>query len=69
MAAEVENRIAVISIIIEDLKNAGRINELLSENAEHIIGRMGIPTDTGIYPLSASYSMHPRMLSVRFRER
>jgi putative iron-only hydrogenase system regulator len=43
VAAEVENRIAVISIIIEDLKNAGRINELLSENAEHIIGRMGIP--------------------------
>jgi putative iron-only hydrogenase system regulator len=40
---EVENRIAVISIIIEGQKNAGRINELLSGNGEYIIGRMGIP--------------------------
>lgn len=38
-----EKRLAVISIIVEDRSQSGRINELLSEFGEFIVGRMGIP--------------------------
>ena len=37
------SRIALISIIVEDKKSVARLNELLSEYGEYIIGRMGIP--------------------------
>lgn len=37
------NRIALIGIIVEDLEMTDRINEILHEYREHIIGRMGIP--------------------------
>lgn len=38
-----ETRVAVISIIIEDYENAEAVNQILHENGEYIIGRMGIP--------------------------
>lgn len=38
-----ETRVAVIGVIIEDSEAAGRINEILHEYGEYIIGRMGIP--------------------------
>ena len=38
-----EIRVAVIGVIIEDPEAAGRINEILHEYGEYIIGRMGIP--------------------------
>ncbi len=38
-----ENRIAVISIIAEDRAQSPKINSVLSEFGEYIIGRMGIP--------------------------
>lgn len=38
-----ENRIAVISIIVEDRSSAAQINALLSEYGEYIVGRMGVP--------------------------
>ena len=38
-----ETRVAVIGVIIEDPEAAGRINEILPEYGEYIIGRMGIP--------------------------
>ena len=38
-----ETRVAVIGVIIEDPEAAGRINEILHEHGEYIIGRMGIP--------------------------
>ncbi len=37
------NRIALIGIIVEDLEMTDRINEILHEYREYIIGRMGIP--------------------------
>ena len=37
------SRIAVIGIIIENREMAGRVNELLHQYSEFIIGRMGIP--------------------------
>lgn len=38
-----ETRVAVMSIIVEDLEMAERINGILHDFGEYIIGRMGIP--------------------------
>lgn len=38
-----ENRISVISIILEDLEMSGRVNALLHEYAPYIQGRLGLP--------------------------
>ena len=38
-----DTRIAVIGIVVEDTKNVDKMNNLLSEYGEYIIGRMGIP--------------------------
>ncbi len=37
------NRVAVISIIVEDDSAAAELNALLHEYGQYIIGRMGIP--------------------------
>ncbi len=38
-----QNRIAVISIIVENMENTFKLNEILHEYGEYIVGRMGIP--------------------------
>ena len=38
-----ETRIALVGIIVENKDSAQRINEILHEYGEHIIGRMGLP--------------------------
>ena len=38
-----ETRVAVMSIIVEDKTSTEKINALLHEYGEYIIGRMGIP--------------------------
>ena len=38
-----ETRVAVISIIVENPGVVEKLNALLHENGEYIIGRMGIP--------------------------
>lgn len=38
-----ETRVAVMSIIVENGEAVERINSLLHEYGDHIIGRMGIP--------------------------
>ena len=38
-----ETRVAVMSIIVEDVSSAEKINAILHEYGEYIIGRMGIP--------------------------
>ncbi len=38
-----ENRVAVISIIVEKNENTDALNELLHEYGDYILGRMGIP--------------------------
>lgn len=38
-----ETRVALVGIIVEDREAASRINGLLHEYGNHIIGRMGIP--------------------------
>lgn len=42
-------RIAVVSIIIEDIESAGDVNAILHDFGNYIVGRMGIPyRDRGI---------------------
>ena len=38
-----ETRIALIGIIVEDRESVEKLNSILSEYGEYIIGRMGIP--------------------------
>ncbi|MDE7398878.1 MAG: iron-only hydrogenase system regulator [Oscillospiraceae bacterium] len=38
-----ETRVAVISIIVENSETVKRLNEILHEYGDYIIGRMGIP--------------------------
>lgn len=38
-----ETRVAVMSIIVEDIRLADKINAILHEYGEYIIGRMGVP--------------------------
>lgn len=43
MSEEQQKRIAVVSIIVSDRSHCDKINALLSEYGEYILGRMGIP--------------------------
>ena len=48
-----DNKVSVISIIVKDEESAGRVNELLHEFRQYIIGRMGIPyRDRGVSIIS-----------------
>lgn len=38
-----EKRIGVVGIVIEDLTVSNKVNEILHEYSELIVGRMGIP--------------------------
>ena len=48
-----DNKVSVISIIVKDEESAGRVNELLHEFRQYIVGRMGIPyRDRGVSLIS-----------------
>ena len=48
-----ETRIAIVSIIVENLDVTAQINELLHQKADYIVGRMGIPyRDKGVSLIS-----------------
>ena len=38
-----ESRIAIIAIVVENIDSTDKINEILHEYGNYIIGRMGIP--------------------------
>jgi len=38
-----ENRVALIGIIVESTDSVAKLNSILSEYGEYIIGRMGVP--------------------------
>ena len=38
-----QTRVAVMSVIVEDPESVSRLNSLLHEYGDYIIGRMGIP--------------------------
>lgn len=41
-----EKRLGVVGIVIEDRQVVGKVNQILSEHASIIIGRMGLPHQT-----------------------
>lgn len=48
-----ETRIALIGIIVENKDSVERLNAILHENAEYIVGRMGLPLkENGINVIS-----------------
>lgn len=48
-----QKRIGVVSIIVEDLKNAENVNSILHDFSKIIIGRMGLPNkDYGVSIIS-----------------
>ena len=52
-----EKRIGIIGIVVEDLSYAERVNEVLHEHADLIIGRMGIPyRERGVSVISLTRS-------------
>ena len=42
-----DKRIGVVGIVVESKENVPRLNSILSEFGENIIGRMGIPYQRG----------------------
>lgn len=40
-----ETRLAVLGIIVEDLAQTSRMNTLISEYRQYVVGRMGLPYD------------------------
>ena len=38
-----QNRLAVLAVIVEEIQAAAKVNALLSEYGEDIVGRMGLP--------------------------
>lgn len=38
-----ESRVALIAVMVEKKDNVGRLNDILHEYGEYIIGRMGLP--------------------------
>jgi putative iron-only hydrogenase system regulator len=41
--SDMETRIAMIGIIIEDIDATGKVNDILHDYSMYVIGRMGIP--------------------------
>ena len=50
-----QTRVAVMAIIVEQLQAAEKLNAVLHEYGEHIIGRMGLPyREKGVHIVSAA---------------
>ena len=50
-----ENRVAVVSMIVENRESAEDVNRILTEYGDYIIGRMGIPyRERGIQIISVA---------------
>ncbi|MGI5959292.1 MAG: TM1266 family iron-only hydrogenase system putative regulator [Massiliimalia sp.] len=48
-----EKRIALVGIIVEDSSSVERMNEILHEYGDYIVGRMGVPyRERGIHVIS-----------------
>lgn len=59
-----ENRIAVIGIIVENEEMTSKLNEILHEYGKHIIGRMGVPfREKGINIISIAINAPHEIIS------
>ena len=61
-----EQRVGVIGIVIEDRNMAPKINSILSEHSEIIIGRMGVPyRERGISVITFIVAVSPAEVGAR----
>ena len=59
-----DTRIALIGIIVEDPQQVVTINQLLHENGQYIIGRMGVPyRDKGVSIISVTLDAPANIIS------
>ena len=59
-----ENRIALIGIILESRDAVDELNHLLSQYGEYVIGRMGIPyREKGIHVISVALDAPNNVIS------
>ena len=59
-----ENRIALIGIILESRDAVDELNHLLSQYGEYVIGRMGIPyREKGIHDISVALDAPNNVIS------
>lgn len=59
-----DNRVALMAIIVEDRDSVKELNDLLHEYGDHIIGRMGIPYHKrGISVLSVALDASNNVIS------
>ena len=59
-----QTRVAVMSMIVENRETVGKLNELLHEYGEDILGRMGIPYRAkGIHIISIAIDAPQDMIS------
>lgn len=48
-----EKRIGVIGIVVENKENVQKVNQILSEFSDNIVGRMGVPyREKGLFVIS-----------------
>ncbi|MBR7186393.1 MAG: iron-only hydrogenase system regulator [Clostridia bacterium] len=58
--AESAHRICVLTVIVEDRSQAAKVNALLSDYGEYVVGRMGIPyREKGVSVLSVVLDAPP----------
>ena len=59
-----DTRIALIGIIVEDSAQVATINQLLHDNSQYIIGRLGIPyRDKGVSIISVTLDAPANVIS------
>ncbi len=56
-----ETRVAIIGIILENRDSAQKLNDLLHEYSDCIIGRMGLP-----YPKINKHNKHSNRCNTRY---
>ena len=60
-----ENRVAVISIIVENAESVEELNAILHDYRDCVIGRMGIPyREKGICLISVAVDAHQNTISM-----
>ena len=61
---QIETRLALIGIILENRESVDELNHLLSEYGEYVIGRMGIPyREKGIHVISVAMDAPGNVIS------
>ncbi len=64
MSENREKRLAMIAIVVENFDSVEKLNKLMHENGQYIIGRMGLPCrDRGMSLMSIALDAPPDVIS------